>query len=56
MLLVQLMVRAFYRALLNAGNSMDANMAMMAMTTNNSINVKAERWMRGERRMETSKQ
>ena len=31
--------RAFARALLNAGNNMAANMAMMAMTTNNSIRV-----------------
>lgn len=31
--------RAFSRALANAGKSMAARMAMMAMTTNNSINV-----------------
>jgi len=38
-LLVQLMVRAFSRALLRAGSSMAAKMAMMAMTTRSSISV-----------------
>jgi len=38
-LLVQLACRAFSRALANAGKSMAAKMAMMAMTTNSSIRV-----------------
>lgn len=38
-LLVQDIARAFSRALLKAGNSMAAKMAIIAMTTNNSINV-----------------
>jgi hypothetical protein len=41
-LLVHLMAWAFVLALANAGNSIDARMAMMAMTTNNSISVKAD--------------
>jgi hypothetical protein len=40
MLLVQLIERAFSRALLKAGNSMAAKMAMMAITTSNSMSVK----------------
>ena len=39
MLLVQLMARAFSRALESAGSSMEARIAMMAMTTSNSIRV-----------------
>jgi hypothetical protein len=39
------MARAFSRALLSAGNSMDAKMAMIAITTNNSIRVKDLRIM-----------
>ena len=39
-LLMQLMARAFARALLRAGSSMAARMAMIAMTTSNSIKVK----------------
>jgi hypothetical protein len=35
----QEMPSAFVRALLNAGNSIAARMAMMAMTTSNSIRV-----------------
>src|SRR5215510_10452624 len=41
MLLVQLIRWAFSLALARAGNSMDARMAMMAMTTSSSINVNA---------------
>ena len=41
-LLMQEMPDAFCFALLSAGNSMAARMAMMAMTTSNSINVNAE--------------
>src|ERR1035441_6944564 len=37
----QLMVHAFCFALDNAGKSSDARIAIMAITTNNSINVKA---------------
>jgi len=33
-------VRAFSRALLNAGNNIAANIAMIAITTSNSIKVK----------------
>ena len=36
---MQEMVRAFSRALLKAGKSIDARMAMIAMTTSNSIKV-----------------
>jgi hypothetical protein len=36
---LHLAARAFSRALFNAGSSIAAKMAMMAMTTNNSINV-----------------
>ena len=36
---VQLMLNALSRAFCNAGSSMAAKMAMMAMTTNSSINV-----------------
>ena len=39
-LFVQEMLLAFSRALLSAGSSMAAKIAMMAMTTSNSINVK----------------
>src|ERR1039458_10143764 len=41
LLLMQLMATARPLALLNAGSSMAARMAMMAMTTSNSIKVKA---------------
>src|SRR5262249_24011349 len=41
-LLVHLSAWAFVLALASAGNSIDARMAMIAMTTNNSISVKAE--------------
>jgi hypothetical protein len=37
---MQLMVWAFRLALAKAGRSMPARMAIIAMTTNNSINVK----------------
>jgi hypothetical protein len=37
---VHLVCRAFSLALLNTGNNIAANMATMAMTTNNSISVK----------------
>jgi len=40
MLLAQDIVRAFSRALLNAGKSIAAKIAMIAMTTSNSIRVK----------------
>jgi hypothetical protein len=36
---MQVIVRAFIFALLKTGNNMAARMAMMAMTTSNSINV-----------------
>jgi hypothetical protein len=35
--------RAFSRALANAGNNIAARMAMMAMTTNNSMSVDPQR-------------
>jgi hypothetical protein len=35
---------AWLRALLKAGSSMPARMAMMAMTTNSSINVNGREW------------
>ena len=34
------MARAFSRALLSAGNNMEARIAMMAITTSNSMRVK----------------
>jgi hypothetical protein len=37
---VHLVCRAFSLAALNTGNNIAANMATMAMTTNNSISVK----------------
>jgi hypothetical protein len=39
-LLAQLLVLALSRALFNAGSNMDANIAIIAMTTSNSIRVK----------------
>ena len=39
-LLAQAIVRALSRALLNAGSNMAAKIAMIAITTNNSIKVK----------------
>src|SRR5258706_104735 len=42
-LLTQLIASALSFALLNAGSSMAARMAMMAMTTSNSIRVNADR-------------
>ena len=42
---MQLMARAFSRALDNAGSSMAAKIAMMAITTNNSMSVKKFRMM-----------
>ena len=39
-LLMQAMPVAFWRALASAGKSMPAKIAMMAMTTSSSINVK----------------
>jgi hypothetical protein len=45
MLEVHLICFAFSFALDNAGNNMPARIAMMAMTTNSSIRVKAE-WLR----------
>src|SRR5882724_3641413 len=42
-LLIQEMLRAFSLAMPRAGRSMAARMEMMAITTNNSISVKAER-------------
>src|SRR5579884_2381426 len=41
LLLMQLVAQAFCLALASAGNSRPARMAMMAITTNNSIKVKA---------------
>jgi hypothetical protein len=41
---MQEMLCAFCFALLRAGRSIAARMAMMAITTSNSINVKAQRW------------
>ena len=41
MLLLQTVLLAPSLALERAGNNMPASMAMMAITTNNSINVKA---------------
>ncbi len=38
-LLMQLIPRAFSRALLRAGNNIEARIAMIAITTNSSINV-----------------
>jgi hypothetical protein len=43
MLLTQEMPKALLLARANAGNRRPARMAMMAITTNNSINVKARR-------------
>src|SRR5437899_3556203 len=43
MLLMQAALRPLYLALPNAGRSRAARMARMAITTSNSINVKAER-------------
>jgi ABC-type iron transport system FetAB permease component len=42
-LLVQLTCNAFVLARASAGNNIAATIAMMAITTNNSINVKALR-------------
>ena len=39
-LLTQAIPRALFRACCKAGSSMEANMAMMAMTTSSSISVK----------------
>ena len=47
-LLVQLAPRARSRACCKAGMSMAANMAMIAMTTNSSINVKVLRFFPSE--------
>ena len=44
---VQLMVRAFSRALESAGSSMEARIAMIAMTTSSSMRVKDLRSMVG---------
>src|ERR1039458_2370300 len=44
LLLVQLACRAFSRALANTGNRIAARIAMMAMTTSNSISVNALRF------------
>src|SRR5438876_10524139 len=41
-LLIQEMLRAFSLAIDNAGNNMAARMEMIAMTTSNSIKVKAQ--------------
>src|SRR5712672_1101727 len=42
-LLIQFVRCADFFALLNAGSNIEARMAMIAMTTNNSISVKARR-------------
>ena len=43
MLLAHTALRALFFALANAGNSMAARMAMMAMTTSSSMRVKPAR-------------
>ena len=52
-LLTHLIANALPRALARAGRSKAARMAMIAMTTNNSIRVNADRFALYRRRLET---